>query len=154
YFGVAPSVDHIEFVIEPDAALALGRAKRHEVDLYADVPPLYVPEQLDSPSIKSGFRAEEVEPGRVVFLLGKARRPLLADVRVRQALSLVCDRKRLVRELRHGLARPITAPGPQASAGVTVDPDPARAEALLDEAGLSRSPANAPRPGRGTRPLR
>lgn len=154
YFGAAPAVERIEFVIEPDAVLALGRLKRHEVDLSSAVPPMYVPEQLESPAIKAGFRAEETPTGRLVFLLWNARRPELADVRVRRALSLICDRKRMVRELRHGLGRPILTPGPLATEPSAIDADPARAEALLDEAGLTRAPAGEPRRGRGLRPLR
>ncbi len=86
-----------------------------------------------------------------VFLYANTRRPPLDDVRVRKAISLALDRKRITGIAMHGYTRPADATGlsdayaryrdPAAvAAGDWVEHDPARAERLLDEAGLRRGP--------------
>jgi peptide/nickel transport system substrate-binding protein len=89
--------------------------------------------------------------GATVFLYPNTARPPLDDVRVRKALSLAIDRKLLVDVAMHGYAGQVDATAlsdafarfrdPQAPApGDWVAFDPARAERLLDQAGLVRGP--------------
>lgn len=66
--------------------------------------------------------------------------PILRDVRVRQALAHAIDRDAIVEHLRRGLATPATGMLPPLSWAYEPDllafpHDPARARALLDEAG-------------------
>lgn len=70
--------------------------------------------------------------------------PILADPRVRRALTLASDREDLVNELWAGHARPAASPivsalGPAHDPTVLLPFDPAAAEALLEQAGWHRS---------------
>lgn len=70
--------------------------------------------------------------------------PILADPRVRRALTLASDREDLVRELWAGHARPAVSPvisalGPAHDPSALLPFDPAAAAALLEEAGWHRS---------------
>jgi peptide/nickel transport system substrate-binding protein len=79
------------------------------------------------------------------------RDPILADVRVRQALAYAVDRQAIVDYLRRGLATPAAGMLPKIS--WAYDPntpefphDPARAKALLDAAGYPDPDGDGPRP--------
>lgn len=77
--------------------------------------------------------------------------PILRDVRVRRALAFAVDRDAIVEHLRRGLAAPATgllSPLSWAAApDVTHYPhDPARAAALLDEAGFTDPDGDGPAP--------
>jgi len=65
--------------------------------------------------------------------------PFFSDVRVRQAVSLAIDRKTLVEQIYGSSAEPISnaivAPPSYISPNTNIEYDPAKAAALLDEAG-------------------
>ena len=72
------------------------------------------------------------------------RNPILADVRVRQAIAHALDREFAIETIMRGFAKPGVGPVPS-SGGVnftddvpTYEYDPAKAEAMLDEAGYPR----------------
>jgi peptide/nickel transport system substrate-binding protein len=75
--------------------------------------------------------------------------PILKDVRVRRALSYAIDRKAIVNYLRRGLAVPATGFFPPESWAhepslPSYEYDPAKARALLDEAGYPDPDGNGP----------
>jgi peptide/nickel transport system substrate-binding protein len=77
--------------------------------------------------------------------------PMLADRRVRQAIAHAIDRGAIVTHLRRGLAQPAVGVVPPASWAFKADTrqfayDPARARALLDEAGYRDPDGAGPRP--------
>jgi peptide/nickel transport system substrate-binding protein len=77
------------------------------------------------------------------------RSPFFGDARVRRAMTMLLDRRAIVRELYRGSARVISGPwapdSPAYDAGIAPLPfDPAAAARLLDEAGWkARSPGGA-----------
>jgi peptide/nickel transport system substrate-binding protein len=79
------------------------------------------------------------------------RDPLLKDERVRQALAHAIDRQAIVDHLRRGLATPASGLMPPLAWAherdiVSFQHDPARAGALLDEAGHPDPDGDGPRP--------
>ncbi len=152
YWG-APAAAEIDVDIEPDPAKALGRARRGEIDLLGRVPPAWVPEQLESPTLKREFQVRRSQPARFVFVLWNVAHPPLDDVAVRRALALAVDRARLLADVRHGVGRAVAAP----ALGGAPAPEPAfdlaAANAALDAAGLARMNGDGMR-ARNGRPIR
>jgi peptide/nickel transport system substrate-binding protein len=140
YWGTAPPIAKVEFVIEPDAAKALIRAKDGEIDIIPALIPEHFPAQASAPGIDGVFDPLGLRPPRFWAIIPNTRRPPFDDVRVRAALARLINRDRISREVFHRLARPIAGPvwpgGPVD--GVSPEPpsfDPASAMKLLDEAG-------------------
>lgn len=138
YWGQAPAIEEIEFVIEPDAARAIAEAKRGELDVLPSLVAAHYPEQ--AALMAADFAELRLRPLRLQYLVLNAARPPFDDVRVRRAVALLVDRKRLAEEVLSGFAVPIAGPvwpgGP--GDGATPGPpafDPAAAARLLDEAG-------------------
>lgn len=164
YWGSPPGYETIEVLFEEDAAQALGRAKRGEVEVVDRVPPAYLPEQLDSPTLRANYHAVRVEPFRFVFVQWNLGHPPLDRPEVRRALAMAVDRSRLLDAARHGQGRPIAAP-PLGDPKAAPMPRHAPKEALqvLAAAGLVRpkdaadappSSASSPGPGPGMGPAR
>jgi len=140
YPGPAPAIADVEFVYQPDAAEALMAAKRGELDLVPSLIPEHWPEQPSAPGLAASFVALELRPPRFHYLLFAATTPPTDDVRVRKALSLLIDRKRLAQEVGDGLTRPVIVPiwpgGPgDGPAPAPPELDPGGAGRLFDEAG-------------------
>ncbi|TMQ27021.1 MAG: hypothetical protein E6J90_03365 [Deltaproteobacteria bacterium] len=140
YWAGAPAISDLEFVYEPDAAVALREAKRGDLDLIAALIPAHWPDQANAPGIVAGFRPLELATPRLRYLVFNQARSPLDDPRVRHALALLVDRRTIARRVFGGLARPALWPiwpgGPVSGAEAAVpDFDPAGAARLLDAAG-------------------
>ncbi len=140
YWGAAPAIDDLEFAYQPDAARALTDAKRGIFDLVPALVPAHWPEQASAPGIAASFTALELRPPRLRYLAFDCTTPPLDDPRVRQAIGLLVDRKKLARDAYDGLARPAAGPVWPGGPGDGPTPpapelDPVAAAALLDAAG-------------------
>jgi len=140
YWAGKPAIADIEFIYEPDAAVALREAKRGELDLVPAMIPAHWPEQANAPGIVAGFRPLELAPPRLRYLAFNAQRPPLDDPQVRHALALLVDRRTIAKRVFDGLSRPALWPiwpgGFISGAEPAVpDFDPAGAAKLLDAAG-------------------
>jgi peptide/nickel transport system substrate-binding protein len=138
YWGKPPAIDAVEFVVEPDAARALMRAKRGEIDVVPALAPSHYPAQANA--MASDFRELHLRPPRLRYVVLDLARPPLDDVRVRKAIALLIDRRKLTAELGHGLLRAVAGPvwpgGPGDGAALPTPAfDPVTAAALLTEAG-------------------
>jgi peptide/nickel transport system substrate-binding protein len=138
YWGKPPAIDDLEFVVEPDAAKALMRAKRGELDVVPALAPVHYPDQANA--MQSDFQPLRLRPPRLRYVVVNLRRPPLDDVRVRQALALLVDRRKLTAELNRGMVRAVAGPvwpgGPgDAPSPATPAFDPAAAGELLTQAG-------------------
>ncbi len=152
YWGAKPAIPDVEFVYEPDAARALTRAKRGELDVVPSLIPAHWPEQANAPGLASAFSPIELAPPRLRYLVFNVQSAPLDDVRVRRALSLLVDRRGIARTVYDGLWRPALWPvwpgGPAVGAAApTPEFDPAAAGKLLEAAGF------ADRDGDGVREL-
>ncbi len=137
YWGGKPKVDHLIFKEFPDAQAAVLALKRGEIQILGDVSTQTIAAIKADPNLEI-----LTQPGLAVS--GVALPVDVApfnDKRVRQALNYAVDKNAIDKALFNGLAVPMTSPLPAAQWGF--DPaikgypyDPAKAKALLKEAGV------------------
>jgi peptide/nickel transport system substrate-binding protein len=144
YWGTKPAIADIEYVYQPDAAIALKDAKRGDLDIVPALIPAHWPEQASAPGIASSFTALDLSPPRWRYLAFNATKPPLDDPQVRHALGLLIDRRNIAKRVFDGLARPAVWPiwpGGFANGPEEAIPefDPSAAGKLLDAAGWADS---------------
>lgn len=138
YFKGKPRIDQLTWKIVPDSSMLAIQALNGEVD----GAPIYGP--ADTAAIRSSGKMalyESLEGNTQISL--QLKNPLFQDVRVRQALAHGIDVRALIDKVMMGAAVPATSdilPGSWAyNPNVAAYPyDPARAAALLAEAGWAR----------------
>jgi peptide/nickel transport system substrate-binding protein len=148
YFGGAPKNDGLRFVVVPDDTMRGLELRKGSVDLVVnDLPPDIIEE----------LRAEHrvsvtTAPGTDFAYVGmNLRDPILSDRRVRLAIGYAIDREAIVKYLRRDLGQPAAGLIPPMSwafePGVfQFTHDPAKAKALLDEAGYRDPDGDGPLP--------
>jgi len=148
YFRGRPRNDGIVLKIVPDNIMAGLELRKGTTDIVVnDLPPDIIA-QLE----RDGRLAATQSPGVDYQYIGlNMRDPALKDVRVRQAIGYAIDRRAIIDYLRRGMAIPATGILPPIS--WAFDPnafafsyDPARARALLDEAGYADPDGEGPTP--------
>jgi len=140
YVDGRPHLRRIVLSFFPDETASAFALRTHQIDW------LFEP-TITAVRALAGDRDVRVERFDAVTFQGvylNLGRPALADVRVRRAISLAIDRRRLVDTLERGDAVPATADIPDFSwahdATLRAPFDPAAAGALLDAAGWRRGP--------------
>jgi peptide/nickel transport system substrate-binding protein len=148
YFDGLPNNAGIVLKVVPDDTMRGLELRKGSVDIVVnDLPPDMV-HQLET----TGAFEIKREPGLDFSYLGfNMRDPVLRDKRVRHAIGYAINRDAIVEYLRRGLARPAFGlVPPQAWAfepNVRTFPyDPAKAIALLDEAGYRDPDGAGPQP--------
>jgi peptide/nickel transport system substrate-binding protein len=148
YFAGAPKNDGLIFKIIPDDVMRGLELKKGTVDLVLnDVAP-----DIEFQLRKDPHLQTVESPGVDYQYIGiNLRDPILKDVRVRQALAYAIDRQAIVDYLRRGLGSVSTGILPPLSWAYAPDAfvfthDPAKARALLDEAGYRDSDGDGPLP--------
>jgi peptide/nickel transport system substrate-binding protein len=148
YFDGLPNNAGVVLRVVPDDTMRGLELRRGSVDLVVnDLPPDIV-DQLR----REGRLQAETSPGLDFSYLGvNMRDPVLSDLRVRHAIAHAINRQAIVDYLRRGLARP--ALGLIPSQAWAFEPsvqqfsfDPARAKALLDDAGFPDPDGPGPLP--------
>lgn len=155
YWGAAPSIADLEFVYQPDAAIALTAAKRGDLDIVPALIAAHWPEQASAPSVVAAFRPLQLMPARLRYFAFNGARAPMDDPRVRQAMALLLDRRVIAKRVFGGLARPVLWPvwpgGPASGVESAVpDFDPASAGKLLDASGWVDSDKDGIRDKSGT----
>ncbi len=140
YWGAPPAIEDVEYVHQPDAAIALKDAKRGDLDVIPSLVRAHWPEQASAPGIAASFRALELGSSRLRYLAFNTTRPPLDAPQVRHALALLVDRRTIAKRVFDGLARPALWPVwpsgfVNAAEPAVPDFDPAGAAKLLDAAG-------------------
>jgi len=137
YFDGAPRNSGLVFKVIPDSIMTGLELRRGTVDMIVNDPDPDIVHQLEQdPRLET-----ETGPGADFQYVGlNLRDPILKDVRVRRALSYAIDRNAIIEYLRRGLAVPAAGLLPPESWAYdrslrAYDYDPAKARALLDEAG-------------------
>jgi peptide/nickel transport system substrate-binding protein len=148
FFGGAPLNDGLVLRVVPDDTMRGLELRKGTIDaIVNDLPPDIV-HQLEE---EGRVRLTKSAGLDYMYLSLNTRDPALRDRRVRQALAYAVDTEAIVTHLRRGLARPAFGLIPsQAWAfepGVRQFPhDPARARALLDQAGYRDPDGAGPAP--------
>ncbi len=148
YFGGAPKNDGLVLRVVPDDIMRGLELRKGTMDIVVnDLAADIVYQLQQDPSL------QVVEsPGTDYQYVGlNLRDPILADVRVRQALGYAIDRHAIIDYLRRGLATPAAGLLPPVSWAFAPDVftftyDPAKARALLDEAGYADPDGDGPEP--------
>lgn len=142
YWGDPPKLDKITFRFIPDNSTRLLALQSGDVDLIVNVPR----ENAGQIAAMEGVTLYQAEPAGyfALYFTTKEQAPpydLLTDVRLRQAINYALDKEAIANQVYEGYAvaaRSLTPPIvlPFIDAGIQgFGYDPAKAAALLDEAG-------------------
>jgi len=139
YWGEKPFLDRIVFKIITDETVALQVLKRGEMDLMALTPVQWV-KQTEGRKFSRTFDKHKYYLPGYSFIGWNGRRPVLSDPKVRRAMTMLLDRDSILKNLRYGFGRVVSGNFFYESPDYdrTIEPwpyDPAKAAALLDEAG-------------------
>jgi peptide/nickel transport system substrate-binding protein len=136
YWRGKPKLARITYKLLPSQETVTQQMQTGEVDLWPLMPPSYTARLQHVPRVRvlvePNYRTTNLD-----FVV--ANRPLVADVRVRQAVRYAIDRRKLIATVLHGLGYihdGVTIPlDPPKLSEPGIPFDPTRARALLDAAG-------------------
>jgi peptide/nickel transport system substrate-binding protein len=145
-WSVVPKIERIRFAVVPDAITESLELEKGSGDVAINSLPM---DSLPVLAARPYLRIEATGGTEIQYLGFNLRDPLLADARVRQAISCAIDRDLIIKTLLDGRARAASSLLPPShwafnADGPRFDYDPARADRLLDESGH-------PRPSNGVR---
>ena len=137
YWDGAPALEAVVFRPVTDANTRVAEMLAGGIDLMVEVPP----DNVATFAGDAGFLVHEQAGPHLWFLILNAKEGPLADRRVRQAVNYAIDKEALVDDVLQGTAEVAAGPTPPAFAwahDASLEPyphDPARAKALIEEAG-------------------
>ncbi len=140
YWGPPARIQRVRFEVVPDNITMALELKKSAADVESNA---ITPDEVHALAGTPGLQVES-RPGADVFYANfNVNDPALRDARVRQAIACAIDKKALIQGLWRGHAVPadtLLPPGHWAEAAAAQMPrydfDPARARALLEQAGL------------------
>jgi peptide/nickel transport system substrate-binding protein len=146
YHGGTPHIPRIVFRIIPDTTTRILELQRGTVNFAINSIPM---ESVSEFEETEGLQVLSAPGSRYEYLAFNLRNEFLSDVRVRQAFAHAIDRVRIVRDLLDGHARLADSMLPEGHWAHAPDLpdypyDPARARALLDEAGFRDPDGDGP----------
>lgn len=135
YFGEPPAFEQVVLRVVPESSSAFQGLLAGALD-ESRLNAVQRPEAARAGTI----REKTYDEIAYTYLAWNNRLPQFADARVRRALTMLVDREAIARELYGGLAKPANGPlppglWPHDPSLAPLPHDPARAAALLDEAG-------------------
>jgi peptide/nickel transport system substrate-binding protein len=143
YFRGRPGLDEVIYKIIPDGNTLVTQVQTHEVDMGFNMPS----GAWDREKAFAGTTAIAPIVYNYVHIDFNLRQPLFSDVRVRRALTYALDRPALLEKVQHGLGDladtffDATLSPSYVNRNVMKYPyDPAKARALLDQAGWKVGP--------------
>jgi peptide/nickel transport system substrate-binding protein len=140
YWGKKAYLDKVVLRFIPDATAGLTALKSGDVDLNPQLSPVQYMQQTSGPGFDEQLVKIKYSIPRTAFIVWNNEKPLFKDKRVRQALTMLIDRQKIIDQLRFGMGTIATGPITNKSADYNpnIKPlplDPKRAGELLDEAG-------------------
>lgn len=106
YWGAKPYYDEVDFRIVPEATTRESLLLAGQVDL------IILPPIADLPALQRDKRVKVLlaPSNRTIFIAVNTQKPLLNDVRVRQALNYAVDKQAIIDSVLFGAADPMDAP--------------------------------------------
>ena len=136
YWGKKPTYDTVVFRIVPEAATRESLILAGQADLIVLPPVADLPALQRNPAVKVLLAPSD----RTIFISMNTSKPLLGDVRVRQALNYAVDKKAIIQNVLFGAADEMDAPMAPSLFGYckvgAYEYNPAKAKQLLTEAGV------------------
>lgn len=140
YFRGLPKLHRVSYKIIPSRDTLLTLMQTGEIDLWPQVPSSYIKQVLNVTKLQTDIHGSPY----YAHLTFNVTRPLMTDVRVRQAIRYAIDRDSLAQKITQGhsivwegVVPPVVPIAPKL-AMVPYDPD--KAKALLDAAGWKPGP--------------
>jgi len=139
YWKGRPGIKEVIFRTVGDETATLQEAKKGNFDVVS-VRPIQWARQLDKASVKERFIKREFLSPNYTWIGWNERRPYFKDKKVRQALTMMVNREKIIDKILFGLAKETTGPfyinGPDYDKSVKPLPfDPESAKRYLSEAG-------------------
>jgi peptide/nickel transport system substrate-binding protein len=141
YFRGEPKIKHITYKLVPSTDTLVTLMQTGEVQLWPVVPSSFLDRVLPLSNVKT----DVAESPFYAHLDFNVTRPLVSDIRVRQAIRYAIDRKEIVQKITHGHA--VLSEGVVPSVVPMAPPplplvafDPEKAKQLLDAAGWKVGP--------------
>jgi peptide/nickel transport system substrate-binding protein len=140
YWGRKPYLDKIVYRVINDYTAALTALKAGDIDLQPRLSPIQFKDQTGGQSFDGQFSKTTYFIPNEYEIFWNNERPFFKDKRVRQAMTMLVDRQKIIETIRLGLGQIGVSPfAPQArDFNPNIKPlpyDPKRAAELLDEAG-------------------
>lgn len=136
YWGGKPALAGGMVVFIPDANTRMTQLRTGEADIARLIPPYGVQQLEGAP----GIQVVKLKTPRVTELLLNNKREPLNDIRVRKAIQAAIDGEAIAASVYEGAvtaaASAFASDDPWAPKGIAPIYDPARAKALLEEAGF------------------
>ncbi|HEV3152497.1 MAG TPA: peptide ABC transporter substrate-binding protein [Candidatus Baltobacteraceae bacterium] len=135
YFRGAPALKEVLWKVIPDTNTLFTQLRTHEIDVYSGVDQVHIPQLANISGITVSHRL--IANWRHLGI--NMSRPILSDLRVRQAIAQGVDWKRINDKSYRGINQlAVSDIFPQSWAAPAIPPyayDPTRAAALLEQAG-------------------
>lgn len=164
YWGVRPPFDRIIWQMQPDPGARLIAFKNGDTDRFGALPEQYKDLIKDEKLLQRAANFKFTAPDDGYMYVGwyqivNGQKTPFADKRVRQAMTMLVDRTSIVRDILYGYGAVATGPfhplSPQFDDTIAPWPfDPARAKALLAEAGYTDRDGDGIVDGPDGKPLR
>ena len=140
YWGQKPYLDKIVYRIITDYPAALTALKAGEIDLQPRLLPIQYKEQTSGPGFDEQFTKGSYSIPTRYQIMWNIDRPFFKDKQVRQAMTMLIDRQKIIETIRFGLGEvAVSTFHPRSrdfNPNIKAWPyDPKRAGELLDHAG-------------------
>ncbi len=109
YWGSKPAIRRIEFKIITDDAIAFQVLKKGELD-FAVIRPIQWIKQTDSEKFNSLFSKHKYLLPGFNYIGWNHTSPIFSDKKVRQAMTYLVNREKLLEKINFGLGRVVEAP--------------------------------------------
>jgi peptide/nickel transport system substrate-binding protein len=140
YWGKKPYLDKIVYRVITDTTAALTALKAGEVDVQPRLAPIQYTEQTGGVAFDQQFTKVKYSIPSEAIVIWNNNSPFFKDKRVRQAMTMLIDRQKIIESIRLGFGKigvsPIDLNSKNFDPNLKPLPyDPKRAGELLDEAG-------------------